>query len=218
MRRLDVRTARAWLVGFGLAVAFVAGHRLAIGEDGGFEIVRIEEDWELVLGEPDVANVAPQVTTTLSPTGDLNGYYVAFELNHQSQPDFAPGGLQLQLWNGEEYVSSHKRPGAECLAHQGEIVRWTQTAAVEEGGLAFEITHGSSTTWGDFGGQGYLKAFIAGGVGNLNEYRSAVSVANSGVGFAGNRVVSLTLKRVRAFLADGRMVEDTAERPVHPRP
>jgi hypothetical protein len=190
----------------------------AVRADGdSSRIVRIEEDWELVLGEPDAANVAPQVTTSISPSDDLNGYYAAFELNHQSQPDFSAGGLQLQLWSGETPLGKYKRPGSELLSTSGEVVTWTQSMSLGDDGLTFEILNGQSTTWGSFGGQGYMKAQVDGGPDDLNDYRPQVSVANSGVGFASNRVASLTLKRVRAFTADGQMVEDGTSRAVYPR-
>ncbi|MBI2480845.1 MAG: hypothetical protein HYV60_20125 [Planctomycetia bacterium] len=50
---------------------------------------------------------------------------------------------------------------------------------------------------------------------SLNGYDPAVSVQNSGVAYAGNRVTRLVLKRVRATLATGEVLEDTEERVVH---
>jgi hypothetical protein len=75
--------------------------------------------------------------------------------------------------------------------------------------LTYEITDGSSTTWGAFGGQGYLKGTVATTLLNLNGYNSAVSVANSGIGYASNRVTSLTLKRIRVVTSSGDTVEDS---------
>ena len=49
----------------------------------------------------------------------------------------------------------------------------------------------------------------------LNEYSPDTSAEHSGVGYAGNRVQSLVLKRVRLLLDTGDVVEDNTERVVH---
>lgn len=180
-------------------------------------IVRVEEDWELVIGEPDPDSVAPQVTCVISPTGHLNGLYAALELNQQSLPDFAPGGLQLQVWNGEQPLSARGFPSPSVLFEAGETVRWTQSLELVGDGLQVEIINGSSTTWGSFGGQGYLKATVSTPLTDLNAYDPAVSAADSVVSYAGNRVQSLVLKRVRVITAAGDEFEDTNPRVVYPQ-
>ena len=52
---------------------------------------------------------------------------------------------------------------------------------------------------------------------SLNAYRPEVSVANSGVGFAANRVERLVLKEVRYYSAQGLLSRDTSERVVYPK-
>jgi hypothetical protein len=53
------------------------------------------------------------------------------------------------------------------------------------------------------------------GVNSINSYSPEVSVANSGVAFAANRVKSLRLVQVRATLSNGTTVTDTTVRTVH---
>lgn len=180
-------------------------------------VVAIEEDWELVVASPDANSTAPQVSCTISPLSHVGSLHAAFELNHQSQPEFTAGGLQLQLWNDEQPLGSRKFPEPAVLSADNEAVHWTQALRIEDGTLTFEITEGSSTTWGSFGGQGYLKASLTTDLENLNEYDPDVSVRNSGVAYAGNRVTKLVLKRVRATLATGEVIEDTTQRVVHAR-
>ncbi|MBC8353441.1 MAG: hypothetical protein H8E66_15690 [Planctomycetes bacterium] len=180
-------------------------------------VIGIEEDWELTVASPDPNSTAPQVSCTISPLLHVSSIHAAFELNHQSQPEFTAGGLQLQVWNDEQPLSSRKFPVAGVLSTESEEVRWTQSLMLEDGALHFEITDGTSTTWGNFGGQGYLKAAITTNLENLNGYDPAVSVQNSGVAYAGNRVTTLVLKRVRATLSNGEVIEDATERVVHSR-
>jgi hypothetical protein len=179
------------------------------------DIVRVEEDWEMVVATPDPDSDGPQVTCAISPTGDLGSLHSAFELNQRSLPSFQAGGLQLQLWDGERPVAQSQSRNAALMRTDGESVRWTQSMRLTEGHLVFEILEGASTTWGTFGGHGYLRATADPAVTNLNAYRPEVSVANSGIGYAGNRVQSLTLKRVRYYTATGQMTEDAAERVLH---
>ena len=181
------------------------------------KIVRVEEDWELVIGEPDPNSDAPQVTSVISPLGNVASSHAALELNAQSLPTFVPGGLQLQVWEGETPLSYRGYPNSAILAQAGETIRWTQSVELSGESLCFEITDGSSATWGSFGGQGYLKASISTALTNLNAYNPTVSATNSGVGYAANRVQSLVLKRIRVFTSEGEQFEDTTPRVVHPQ-
>jgi hypothetical protein len=81
--------------------------------------------------------------------------------------------------------------------------------------LIFEIVSGESSTWGDFGGQGYLRAEVDGDLLNLDTYDPEISVANSGVGFASNRVASLVLKEIRVTEWDDDVHVDSTDRVVH---
>jgi len=178
-------------------------------------VVRVEEDWELLIATPDSNSDAPQITCVMSPVGNMLSYYAAFDVNHQSLPSFSPGGLQLQAWGGDSPISQRKFPNESVFAHAGEMVRWTQSLEIVDGALVMEITDGSSTTWGSFGGQGYLKATVDITLADLNAYDPSVSVANSGVGYAGNRVESLVLRRVRMTTSAGDVLEDDTARSVH---
>ncbi len=183
--------------------------------EGGPTVTRVEEDWELVVATPDTNSVAPQVTCVFSPVGNINSLYAALELNHQSVPDFVPGGLQLQIWEGEIHRHTRKYPNASVMSSSGETVRWTQCMELKDGTLTFEVRNGGSSTWGSFGGQGYLKATAATGLTSLNGYDPSVSVNNSGIGYASNRVQSLVIKRVRVYTASGLLFEDNTAREVY---
>jgi len=177
-------------------------------------VFSVQEDWELVVGDPDPLSNAPQVTCVISPVGNVDSLHAAFELNHQTEPAYEAGGLQLQVWEGEEHLNTKWFPEHNQLATSDEVVQWTQQLVLAGGELTFEVTSGESTTWGSFGGK--LRTTVGSTLANLNEYDPEVSVANSGVGFAGNRVVSLVLKRVRWYAADGTLlVEDNTLRVVH---
>jgi len=198
----------------GSALIVVGWATLAAGQSEP-QVVRVEEQWELIVTTPDPDSSGPQVTTVISPVGNVTGVHAAFELNQQSLPEFTPGGLQLQVWNNELPLAYRQFPAPAVMATAGEHVVWTQSLVLGDGKLTFEIRNGQSTSWGSFGGQGYLKAAVCTELTNLNQYDPAVSVANSGVGYAANRVQSLVLKGVRLTLSTGEVLEDNTARVVH---
>ena len=178
-------------------------------------VTRIEEDWELVVDVPSSTSDAPQVTCVISPVGNLDSLYATFMINHHDAPEFAEGGLELQVWNDESLLVSNRYPDQSVLTTTGETVRWTQSMTVGPEGLVFEILNGTSTTWGDFGGEGNLKITMPTTLEDLNGFNPAISVEHSDVGYAANRVQSLVLKRVRAYAGDELVAEDNTPQVVH---
>ncbi len=170
------------------------------------QVTRVEEDWQLEVGQPDPNVTAPQVTTAISPQGGLSGIHAIFNLNHQALEQFAPGGMQLQVWNGETPISHYRLNPDDVLSEADEVITWTQVMAINNG-LVFRIENGNSSTWGVFGGDSLLTERVATNLVNLNGYSPQVSVENSGVAFAANRVRSLVLRRVRIHTDDGQVVE-----------
>lgn len=178
-------------------------------------IVQIEEDWELVVSEPDVNSNGPQLACTFSPVCNIEGLHASFELNHRSAPDFASGGLHLHVWYGEALSESKASPDNQQLSAAGEKVTWTQRMEVKDGNLILEVVNGQSTTWGAFGNEGTLKAVVQSDLTNLDEYTPTVSMQNSGVTYASNCVEKLVLKRVRATRADGTVVTVVLDSVIH---
>lgn len=178
-------------------------------------ITRIEEDWELVVGVPSPNSDAPQVTCLVSPVDNVDGLHAAFLINHHDAPTFAEGGLELQVWNGDRLLASNRWPNQAVMTTTGETVRWTQSMTIGNDGLVFEILGGDSATWGNFGGQGDLKITAPTTLENLNGFTPVVSVENSDVGYASNRVQSLKLKSVRAYAGDQLIGEDNTPQVIH---
>src|SRR5262245_45830110 len=94
-------------------------------------VVAIEEHWELQLGQPDADTSAPQTTMVVSPDGNVDGMHFLFTLNHVSAPDYQPGGMQVQLWDGEHLVSSAAAESG-AFSHDSEVVRWVQRLSLED--------------------------------------------------------------------------------------
>lgn len=167
-------------------------------------IVRIEEDWELVVTHPDEQRDAPQVTVSMAPFSNNPNLHLQVNLNYALKPDFARGGIQIRIQNNEEPVAHLHRNAGVQLSHASEVVSWTTAIQKTENGYAFGVATGSSSTWGSFGGPEYflsLRSHLAST--GLESYSPSASLENSGATFAGNRVTSLKLKRFRIFDIQG---------------
>jgi hypothetical protein len=152
----------------------------------------------------------------MSPFANINDTYFTLEINHRSAPYWTPGGISMHHWSGQWRMSSYDRADRTVMSTDNEVVTWTQQLYIENGNrLVFEVVSGQSTTWGPFGFSGTFKVNTNWGVNHINSYTPAVSIAESGVAYAGNRVHSLKLKQVRLHLSDGQVLTDNTERVAH---
>ncbi len=166
-------------------------------------MVSIEEHWELTVGGPEFDRCAPQVSLVMSPNGSMDGLHFVFLLNHSTLPDFVAGGLQMQCWDGDYLVRTANSNRSGVLAHDNETIRWVQKLSVVDGQVVFDVDDGSSSTWGSFGNGDGLIMWTGYNMDRLNDYQPSVSIGESGITFAGNRVSSLVLTKLVWKTADG---------------
>ena len=214
---VGLRSTLSWPFGRIFSSIFVA-YCLTVSLTRADDLVHVEEDWELVVGEPDSNSAGPQIACTMSPWGDIANTYFTLEINHQSVPYWAPGGLTLHQWSGESLVQSMNRQDRSVMQTQDETVTWTQVLDVQYGQLTFQVKNGHSSTWGTFGSTGHFKMQTWAGPNDLNNYSPDVSVSRSGVAYASNRVKSLRILRVRGTLDNGATATDNTIRVVHQLP
>ncbi|MEC8554417.1 MAG: hypothetical protein VXZ82_05335 [Planctomycetota bacterium] len=177
----------------------------------GQEIIRIEEDWELHVIQPDAKRDAPQVTTTAFPLGNNSSLLFQFDLNHASLPDFESGGMQIRICNDDHLLNQKRLYDGIKLDNDGETVSWTQVFHNTADGYYFGISRGSSSSFGSFGDHttyAYISHHTAGDD-HLDDYRYTDSIEDSGVAFAGNRVGHLRLKKVRPYVVGDLLWEKT---------
>lgn len=176
-------------------------------------IVRIEEDWELKLSQPEPELDAPQITMEMSPFGDDSDLLLQIDFNHATYPQFAKGGYQVRAGIGANWLGSVRHFDGQSLINDSETVSWTQAVQQTESGFVFGISGGSSISWGPIGGADTFVSFSFGDAGSssLASYTPEDSVVQSGIIYAKNRVQWLRLKRVRLFDADGNVAEYTLD-------
>jgi hypothetical protein len=211
MARLPLRPAHLSLLGVcGLSLLVTGSFTKAASTD----VILVEEHWELHVGGPDASRTAPQVTMFMSPTESLSGDYFAFTLNHWTYPDFAAGGYQLQRWHGDDCVQSNHGSKTSQLFNDGETITWVQRISLNDGVLKFQVLGGNSESWGQFGGAGFALT-VPTELTKLNGYRPGNSIDQSGIGYAGNRVSSLILQKIRWITADGEEHQMVAPIDIH---
>lgn len=183
----------------------------------GADVARIEEDWQLVVNQPDADLDGPQVTCVIAPLTADQGY-CAFDINYCTQPSYSAGGLQIHVWNPYTPIVTSNFPATGVMQTANETVTWTTRMSLAEGVLTFQVVNGQSTTWGNFGGTDDETLSVNTAANNLNGYDPNVSLDNSGVSFASNLVTSLTLTAVRYYAADGTLINQiTTPQVVHPQ-
>jgi hypothetical protein len=175
---------------------------------------RVEEDWELVIDEPDPDNDAPQILHVLSPDAASTGDYAVLEVNHGTQPEYFSGGVQLQHWSGELCLQRRSRNPNNPLRIPNEKVKYTLVMAVKNGQLNFSVKDGSAESWAEFTDGLELSTPTA--VTTLPGYTVSHSTQSAKIGFAAHRVQRLRLLEVRYYLDDDVVHRDTNVRQVHP--
>ena len=175
---------------------------------------RIEEDWELVLANPDPDLTCPQISTTLKLDNTDTSPVCVFSLNFRDFPSFSPGGMQAKLMLGDRTLATSVQ-GTGQLQSTSETINWTQRVSLLGGTASFKITGGQSTTWGSFGvTDDQLSVSAATPLAVLDLYNPVTSVKNSGPSFGPNRVRRMTLLRVRYYQGQTLISTDETRRDV----
>lgn len=166
-------------------------------------IDRVEEDWEVVVANPSPNEAGPQMTTTMSPSGDNKVAFGSFYLNYRDDP-FRAGGLHLRAWSDEQAIAGDTQQ-TQLLSTDNETITWTQRMRITGGMLTYEVLSGESTTWPKFGQGEQLDVTVPTSLTSLDTYSPDCTVANSGVSWQSNRVTSMKLLRIR-YYANGQLV------------
>ncbi len=177
-------------------------------------VMRVEEDWYIKIGTPEPIADSPQITTVIAPAWNTTGNYGVFDLNCATQPNFASGGVQLQLWYGPDMLRSNSNTNWDSIRFTDEEIRYTSVMRLLGDQIIFEIINGSSTTWGSFG-TGELIVQNTTWRNHLNAYDPDCSVSNSRIGWASYQVRSFVLQQIRYFSDLGLQSTDSTPRVLH---
>jgi hypothetical protein len=175
---------------------------------GGGPIVRIEQDWELVVNTPDTTLCSPQIFILMYPEsgGDIWGQFL---INYNDQPKFSAGGVQIQLWQNSSVLDGEDNaPRQAILQNANETVTFTLVMEIKGGKLNFNAQNVSSPSFGDIN---HLASSAAYDPNSFTNYKSSDSTGKSGILFGSNRVTSLTLKQVRKIDQAGNAIVEAPQ-------
>ncbi len=177
-------------------------------------IYKIEEDWEMVINEPDSITNSPQITFFTSPSVNLDQAYFQLQMNYAADTGFSSGGFHVAAVHDHTIIDEARSDTRSVLSADGDRIRWTSVMAVIHEKVLFAVKDGYGQVWGQFGGPDYLVKIVPSPVPDLSEYHPQHSLDSVDVGFGANRVESVTLREVRVFYTDGRMITV----PIHRQP
>lgn len=205
-----------------LVVAGVADLSPAVAQDGvttqldsAPPIFRVEEDWEILIEDPDPNLDIPQIVTVFGPSDAAFGTHTVFELNHGTLPDFGEGGMQLQVWWQDALVGYRRQRSPTELYVSNEVIRFTTVTALKNHILEMAVINGVSETFGEFGNTGGLTLQLYSSRDNLNPYDPENSIRYSRVTFGANRVRYFKRAAIRFYAEDGLYLSDTTPQYVH---
>ncbi len=177
---------------------------------GGDQVYRVEEDWTLVVNEPNSLVASPQVSTQMARSTTTQRF-CNFHVNSRDVPSFQLGGLQLQAWYGSTNTAALNSNTAAVMGTSNEMVTWTQYLRRDSNNLYFGIgtvqtgvQASSSTTWGDFSG---VETPVPAGSVKLDGYDPVYTQQNSGVTFGANRVQAFVLTQVRWYDSSNNLIQ-----------
>lgn len=202
---ITLRTALSTLLIGGMClISALADSSVAAADDA--TIYKIEENWEMVINQPDPITTSPQVTFFTSPSVHSESDYFQLQMNYAADDGFSGGGFHVAAVRDNHIHDEARSRTERTLSTDGERVRWTSVMASIHGKLLFAVKDGHSIEWGDFGGPDYLVKIPASHWSDLSEYHPQQSLNNVDIGFGANRVASVTLLSVRIFYTDGRVI------------
>ncbi|KAA5540021.1 hypothetical protein FYK55_22140 [Roseiconus nitratireducens] len=178
-------------------------------------VFMVEENWEMVINEPDVAINSPQVAFFLYPDADCSTCYFQLQMNYAAEAGYSSGGFRVGAFVDEQPVDDERSQIQQCLAWDGDTIRWTSAVAVFDGKVMMAVKDGFGWQWGAFGGPEYLVEMSGQDIHDLNHYTPETSAASVDIGFGKNRVASIHLKSVRITLADGTVRTINVDQQVH---
>jgi len=160
----------------------------------GGPIVRVEQDWVLVVSSPDARRCSPQLFFQMYPESG-GDYCCQVLLNYSDQPTFSAGGVQIQVWQNDTVLDgADNNPNQAVLTAENETVRFTLVMEIKGARLNFSAINVSTTSWGDISKLAVSTAYAPD---SFDNYKTSDTIAKSGILLGSNRVTSLTLAQVR---------------------
>jgi hypothetical protein len=177
-------------------------------------LVRVEEDWMLLVDEPDSLQSSPQILNVISPNQNLDGIFGMVQLNHRSDPNFNAGGQQVQTWVGPSLMGYASGTKTAVLSRTADRITYTVSMEQVSTGIRFQLKTGRSRTWGRFAWTP-VSVTVPTTNKDLSAYTPEFSAANTTVVLGAHRITAFYIDTTRKVYSDGSTVTDTTDRYTH---
>ncbi|HEX4589221.1 MAG TPA: hypothetical protein VH120_04790 [Gemmataceae bacterium] len=169
-------------------------------------VTRIEQDWTIVVGNPDPTSGMPQLALRLKPDPAVNVGGLLL-LNYVDQPSFSTGGTQLQLWNGATCLA-YQTNGSQTLGKQvSERITFTLFMEVDGTNLTFGFTNMKSWSFGNNNNQTLTTPSTTT---SLPNYATSDTASKSVILVGSEQVSSMTINAVRYYSGKSLVATDTS--------
>lgn len=184
------------------------------GQSESATLVRVEEDWIAMVGEPDAATSSPQILNVIAPSDNQEGIFGMIQLNHRSEPIFLEGGQQVQGWVGATPAGAASGTKTAILHRTFDNIRYTVAMEKVPQGIRFELLNGRSRTWGRFCTIP-VTLTVPTSSNSIDNYNTDNSVASTTVALGAHRLTALYITATRMTYSDGTVITDGTDRFVH---
>jgi hypothetical protein len=175
--------------------------------EGGKHVVRVEEHWKVRVSFPDPAKDLPQFSFVLTPTRDFNGPHMVVALNHHTEPQFAPGGVQLQSYDGPQLISVHSKLHGKRLWQTDDDIEVRMAIEVVDGALKYEVFKLKGKSWGDNKDSQWLFVSQPTSLPHLDNYDAALTHTWTGAGAGVHCLEKAEVTKVRYTFSDGKDID-----------
>ncbi|MEO1617939.1 MAG: hypothetical protein AAFV88_18945 [Planctomycetota bacterium] len=205
MFHMQIRAAaRSWRLAIILWLVACLTASTTLADDP--KLFLVEEDWEVVITEPDAAINSPQIAFFLFPDAEHDDCYFQLQMNYSAEDGYSSGGFRVGAFCNEVPMDEERSRVSEMLTWDNDRISWTSAMAVFDGKLMYALKDGDGQQWGNFGGPEYLVEMDDQDLHALDHYSPTKSLESLDIGFGKNRVASVRLKRVRLKYTNGHTV------------
>jgi hypothetical protein len=163
---------------------------------------RIEQDWEIVVKDPDPSSFSPQVALWLKPDPQID-YGMLVTFNYQDTPAYAGGGIHIQAWDGETLLGAKSYKTGFCPG-KGEKIPVTAFVEVKAGKFSCGVSGGTSASFGDLSKAGLSVTGVPTTLTRLSAYQTQDSIDNTLFLVGPARLSSINILAVRGYDANGK--------------
>lgn len=176
--------------------------------DSSQQVVRIEEDWELVITDQDPFGEPPHILTVFGPADPTWGAHARFELRPGAMPAVVDDSTDHHCW--WEDAPGRNAPVGE------ERISFTTSISIQGSDLEMAVIRGNSSGGRSIVDAGRLSIAVNTDRTNLNSHHGDDSLVHTCVAAGQQCVRHFARTSLRRYTTEGLMFVDHEWRMIHP--